>query len=260
MSESINIIVKLISSLASPWACLKYILVALILVVSWKIIWPLSIIDEISGEHKKIIILLVSVALGAALGDFIYFVFNKIKDRVIATRLNEELRCKFRKAYNHIDDKQIILLEILLNDNHPVDITIPENTILLENKYLKEIQKINFNTVLVEINPIVKDIVIEKKNEMTEWQVEDFFCEQDKINAQKTLRYLEVGSGENFEKVERGYLDSISKSPICIDASYSPENDHYHVWFIRQRFKKYFENNTGKEYKNEATIEACNLI
>jgi hypothetical protein len=271
MSESINIIIKLLSTLVSPKACLKYILIALFLPLGWKLLWQSSLIDNVSEEHKKIIILLVSIGLGSIIVDLVGFAINKFKQKISSKRRDNELRDKrsiddenfkqiFRQTYNHLSDEQVILLERLLFDNCTVKLSSGGDKTLLDNKFILEIQNVSFYEVVVEINPLIRDIVIEKQNQMTHWLVEDYFNETDKEDAQKILRLFEERPNIETIKVKRSYLDSISKSPICIEASYSIENDGYHIWFVRDRYKEYFESNYGKKYKDEIFIDSRCLI
>ncbi len=68
MSETAGTIIKLLAALTSPKACVKYITVAITLIVSWKYFEPLIAETNISKEQLSIIILLLGVGVGSLIG------------------------------------------------------------------------------------------------------------------------------------------------------------------------------------------------
>ncbi|WP_315980922.1 hypothetical protein [Aliamphritea spongicola] len=68
MSETAGTIIKLLAALTSPKACVKYITVAVALLISWKYLEPVISETQISKEQLSIVLLLLGVGCGSLVG------------------------------------------------------------------------------------------------------------------------------------------------------------------------------------------------
>lgn len=71
MSETAGTIIKLLAALTSPKACVKYITVAVTLLISWKYLEPVISETQISKEQLSIVLLLLGVGCGSLVGQAI---------------------------------------------------------------------------------------------------------------------------------------------------------------------------------------------
>jgi hypothetical protein len=85
VSETASTIVKLLSTLTSPKACVKYIAVAVFIVLSWQYLNDLLLKFGVPEEHINIVVLLLGVGIGALIGHVLSFVgaslWNSIQNK-----------------------------------------------------------------------------------------------------------------------------------------------------------------------------------
>ena len=79
MSETAGTIIKLLAALTSPKACVKYITVAVTLLISWKYLEPVISETQISKEQLSIVLLLLGVGCGSLVGQAISWVTGATK-------------------------------------------------------------------------------------------------------------------------------------------------------------------------------------
>jgi hypothetical protein len=270
MSESVSTISKIISTLVSPKVYLKYIFVALALVISWRYFSNQDLMSVVGPEHKGIVLLLLSLGFGSLFADIVYYLFNVLRNKSLCKIQKQKAKAEkdleietliktFELTYYHLSDGQVNFLERLLDDTGTMYLNSDEHKTLLENHYVIDIQKVTANEVVVALNPFIKDHIIKQRNQLTESMVEDFLG-SGLENAEILLKHLENPENPKKEKINLSYLNDITKSPICIEAEISEKQDGFHVWFSDRRFEEYFKIKNNKEYNFETFVNKSYII
>jgi len=82
VSETASTIIKLLSALTSPKACIRYIAVAVFIVLSWQYLNELLIELGLPEEQLSIVVLLIGVGIGSLIGQTLTFLGTKIWDSI----------------------------------------------------------------------------------------------------------------------------------------------------------------------------------
>ena len=83
MSETAGTIIKLLTAFTSPKACVKYISVALTLLISWKYFATVVGLSQIPDEQLVIVLILIGVGFGSLVGHIVYSIFEFLRNQYL---------------------------------------------------------------------------------------------------------------------------------------------------------------------------------
>lgn len=281
MSETAGTIIKILTALTSPMACVKYMTVALSLFLSWKYLEPLLSVTNITKEQLSIIILLFGVGIGALSGQFIswsiscIWQYNKAK-RDAAVKLKTEaeynenkrkeeeknsklLSDNFKNFFEHLHFEQKNTLRALANGNQKIGMDDPCNKALQKNSYIQLLSHVSGADYVAQINPVIVEYVREQ------WAVEkkekvQNFIECNKFAVQLLKLFEERNQGRN-DDIDKEVLESTSQYSECIKGGYDDRGEGigYWLWFDDELLEE-FEKQTNKSYVDEVFIEDQRII
>ena len=266
MSETASTIVKLLSTLTSPKASVKYISVAIFLTLSWTISKDFSATVEIPGENITIIVLLFGVGVGSLVGHFLVFIFDFtfnyisriIKERnekLILQEQNKALINKFTTSFPHFRWEQSEKIRHLTRHNLTLDFSSSAMKSLYENGYVKVISNISVNDHLVKLNPILIDEVSNSWKEEMDSNVDNFLKEKKQLKL-KILELMEVGSS-NSNEIYFDISGTIASHNSCIVKE--AEDDTGFFLTFKPYYNEAFQIRTGKAYKEETWIDRSRI-
>jgi len=258
VSETASTIIKLLSSLVSPKTCVKYLAVACSLVFSWIYVGEfIKNLEKrgvsISDQQSDIVILLIGVGLGGLLGFLIVAMFeaghNKITSLQQAKILKieaEESKAKkerdnqsfvndFIGAIDHLKASQVRVLRKLTIGRANIDFIEGENGDLAKNKYIQRVSCVHGSTYITEINPLLKNYVVEHWKSDIDSRIERMFTENPFAN--ELLELLETQNSDSTNPVKTGWFQYLSVySSTCLHGEYErnpndAERVNYELWF-----------------------------
>lgn len=267
MSESFGVVIKLLNSLVSPKACLKYLLMALSLLLFWRFLEPYLKSINIIAEHKSLILLLVAGGTGALAGEFVGYVLYHLNEKRKEKKIKKEKEEKttkerdiflktFELTHNYLYDEQIDLLNRLRKSHCTIDISFNKNKALLENNYIICLQKIFESEYIVAINPLIEELVKNHCEELTGYMVEDFL---QSSHAEKILQFMENDATGTNSKISKKYIEELAKNPLCLAAHYSESENGYYLYF-EEYFQEYLEKKNGVKYNKEIFLSNNILV
>lgn len=275
MSETAGTIIKLLAALTSPKACVKYITVAVTLLISWKYLEPIISETQISKEQLSIVLLLIGVGCGSLVGQAISwateFLWNKYTSRKEAAlkqemeleesereRIEKEekdklLLAKIQSSFEHLHFEQKKTLKKLTLKNETLNMSESNNSALETNGYIQRLVHVRVTDYLTQINPLVSDFVKGQWAAEKELKVKSFLEYND--YAEKLLELLEEDNqGKDFH-VDKEVLKSTSRYSECVLGQDDDRENSagYWLWFEDYLLEE-FEKKTGKSYIDEAFI------
>lgn len=275
MSETAGTIIKLLAALTSPKACVKYITVAVTLLISWKHLEPVISETQITTEQLSIVLLLLGVGCGSLIGQVISWSIEtlwkqhkskketaftlkmeleeaelqRIKDEEKQKRLLE----KIQSSFEHLHFEQKATLRKLTLKNETLDISESNNSALEENGYIQRLVHVRVSDYLTQINPLISDFVKKQWAAEKELKVKGFL--QYSEHAEKLLELLEEQNQDKALSVDKSILASTSRYSGCIqgDDDDRKNSTGYWLWFDNYLLEE-FEKQTGKSYLDEVFI------
>lgn len=275
MSETAGTIIKIITALTSPKACVKYITVAITLFLSWVYFAPFISKKGLPDEHTALVVLLLALGAGALLGHFMgwlfQFTYNSLtegkrkketqeetsKNKAAAeqskkneqTKLLETIKIAF--DYFNVDQKK--LLRELTLKGQKIDVSESQNDTLISNGYIQKITRVSHSFYLVQINPIIKEFV------SAHWKAERAKKVSNFINkgasSKKLLHYLNTETKLEYSDYDALILENLSVFSGCIRGQ-SHETEYQEgvfIWF-EDYLKEEFEIQTNATYVEERFI------
>ncbi len=226
-------VVKLVLSLTSPKACIKYLCVALCLYLSWAYLEPYLEIPSIAIDQRNLILFLIGVGGGVLVGTFLCFSFDKLygffltkKIEVESEKSKELFVQKFKAAFVHLTLKQKETLRLLTKGDFAVNVYKDGNASLLKNKYVKTILNIDQDMYLVRINPLVKSYVQREWDEELDSKIDNFLSLPDN----EGVKLLEVmKEGGDLCEIDRSLLLGLSAYTGIIRGE--AQDDGFWMWF-----------------------------
>lgn len=280
MSETAGTIIKILSALTSPKACVKYITVAAVLLFLWKYLEPLISETNISREQLSIIILLLGVGAGSLLGQVISWGIgyvwekheSKRNDALIQKKVLEETRQKqvekesenalllkkIQSSFEHLHLEQKKTLRKLTLGDKTIDISESDNLALQKNGYIQTLVHVSDSDYLTQINPSIREFVQNQWAEEKESKVKNFLEHND--NAMQLLDLLEDNE-ENEAPIAKELLDTASRYSECIrgDNDETEDRKGYWLWFEEYLLDE-FERQTGRSYVDEVFIPSSRIL
>lgn len=277
MSDFVSSFFTIANALVSPKAIIKFLSIALLLIITWLYISPPLSELGIPVEHFSFIILLIGIGLGSLLGiilsliyDFFFNIYKKkskeksdFKRREIEKERDEEdqkirnevLVKKLESSIDYlgIEDKQTLYL--LSQTIHTIDHREYNDSILLDNEYIQIISRVNKDRVLVELNPAILSTVQASFEHYRKTEVE-FFLKSNK-NAERLLELLDVNNSEATTLVNIDVLRSVSGFSHHIHGEFH-QGSGYWLSFDRFMFEA-FEEQLGRRFSEEFFIPIARI-
>ena len=272
MSETAGTIIKLLAALTSPKACVKYITVAVTLLISWKYLEPVISETQISKEQLSIVLLLLGVGCGSLVGQAISWVTEFLrkqhkskKEAALKQEMELEeakregiekeqkeklLLAKIQSSFEHLHFEQKSTLRKLPLKNETLDMSDSNNSALEKNGYIQRLVHVRGTDYLTQINPLISDFIKEQWSAEKESKVKSFLDYND--HAEKLLELLEEDNqGKDFP-VDKEVLKSTSRYSEGVRGQ-DENSTGYWLWFEDSLLEE-FEKKTGKSYVDEAFI------
>lgn len=275
MSETAGTIIKLLAALTSPKACVKYIAVAVTLLISWKYLEPVISETQISKEQLSIVLLLLGVGCGSLVGqaiswvtEFLWKQHKSKKEAALKQEMeleeakregieNEQkeklLLAKIQSSFEHLHFEQKSTLRKLTLKNETLDMSDSNNSALEKNGYIQRLVHVRVTDYLTQINPLISDFIKEQWSAEKESKVKSFLDYND--HAEKLLELLEEDNqGKDFP-VDKEVLKSTSRYSEGVRGQDEDRENStgYWLWFEDSLLEE-FEKKTGKSYVDEAFI------
>lgn len=275
MSETAGTIIKLLAALTSPKACVKYITVAITLLISWKYLEPVISETQISKEQLSIVLLLIGVGCGSLVGQAISwaaeFLWKKYTSKHEAAlkkemelesaehkRIEKEekkrlLLTNIQSSFEHLHFEQKATLRKLTLKSETLDMSEPNNSALEKNGYIQRLVHVRVSDYLTQINPVVSNFVKEQWAAEKGLKVKSFLEHND--YAEKLLELLEEDNQDKDFHVDKEVLKGASRYSGCVRGQDDDRENStgYWLWFEDYLLEE-FEKKTGKSYVDEAFI------
>jgi len=275
MSETAGTIIKILAALTSPKACVKYITVAVTLLISWKYLEPVISETQISKEQLSIVLLLLGVGCGSLVGqaiswvtEFLWKQHKSKKEAALKQEMELEeakregiekeqkeklLLAKIQSSFEHLHFEQKSTLRKLTLKNETLDMFDSNNSALEKNGYIQRLVHVRGTDYLTQINPLISDFIKEQWSAEKESKVKSFLDYND--HAEKLLELLEEDNqGKDFP-VDKEVLKSTSRYSEGVRGQDEDRENStgYWLWFEDSLLEE-FEKKTGKSYVDEAFI------
>ena len=276
MSETATTVIKLIASLASPKASIKYFFVALGIIFSWEYAQPLIVRTGMSEEQAALVVLLLGVGIGTFLGHYIAsfasFVWKikqnkkelekqkenlkKQKEKADAEKQDniKKLVSKFETAFPHFTSYQKSVLRELTKKNGDYDLGWPDIKALHDSGYIEMLSHITKNQCLFMINPLLKDIVIDFYQGVVKNCTTEFLANMNE-DFEEFLIALESDKKDSDKRISQDALGGIDNLFFSSCVSIQHEINGFWIYF-NEDYREEFERQTGKSYLDEVFIKS----
>jgi hypothetical protein len=279
LSETATTIIKLVSALTSPKAAVKYISVAVFIVVSWKYFSELAKSFGTPEENISIVVLLAGVGFGSIVGQIITWfgelVWNYVNGKLEAKRLakqdleekteneikrakeNEALLQKYTESFSHLGwESKEKLRELTLRDI-TLDFSNLAFKALLENKYIKAVSQISNRAYVVTLNPVIADVTKTTWEQEIKENLDDYFRDMTP-EKQRVLEVMERREDNDDSVIDFDIKSTVSPYYSCIRREAEDENG---FWLcFRSYYLDEFSKRTGKEYQDETWIDKSRIL
>lgn len=278
MSETATTIIKLLSALTSPKAAVKYISVAVFIVVSWKCFSELAKSLGTPEKNISIVVLLAGVGFGSIAGQIFTWIgefsWNFINGKLEAAKLakqaieeksandlkrakeNERLLQKYTESFPHLGWEQKEKLREMTLRDITLDFSNMLFKALLENKYVNVISQISNMTYLVRLNPVIAEVTKTTWEQEIKENVDDYFRNMTP-EKQKILELMEFREEDDDSVIEFDIKSTVSPYYSCIRREAEDENG---FWLcFRSYYLNEFAKRTGKEYQDESWIDKSRI-
>lgn len=279
MSETATTIIKLLSALTSPKAALKYISVAVFIIVSWKYFSELAKSFGTPEENISIVVLLAGVGFGSIIGQIITWVgelvWNFVNGKIEAKKLakqdleekaenerkkakeDEALLQKYTESFSHLGwESKEKLRELTLRDI-TLDFSNLAFKALLENKYIKVVSQISNRTYVVTLNLVIAEVTKTTWEQEIKGNVDDYFRDMTP-EKQKVLEVMVYRDDDDDSVIDFDIKSTVSPYYSCIRREAEDENG---FWLcFRSYYLDEFSKRTGKEYQDETWIDKARIV
>uniref|UniRef100_UPI001C12A83A hypothetical protein n=1 Tax=Vibrio salilacus TaxID=1323749 RepID=UPI001C12A83A len=185
MSETTSTVFKILSSLTSTKASVKYISIGVFLLLSWSKVSLLIAKFNVPTEQKNLIVLFVSLGLGSLIGELIYKIINGIwskyqnsrkqsRERLEKENFNTELLVRFKKVYPYFDYETKRLFYRLSKGERCLEWGYDEVDVPLKNGYVCKVANIDRERDIFRIHPALISYVVKEWAKEVELQLNNF--------------------------------------------------------------------------------------
>ncbi|MCH8531334.1 MAG: hypothetical protein LAT65_10820 [Saccharospirillum sp.] len=255
MSDTAATIIKIMSTLVSPRVCVKYIAVAISIVLSYIYVgrYLESLEVQLSQVHSDAVVILIGLGFGGIIGYVVVSIFDLLKkhwllhvehqQRVAEAAALERSQLKeqdeflqlFESAIFHLKRSQVRTLRLLSKGIKNIDFSENENEALEKNGYIKKISCSYGKVYLTRLNPAIEKHVLDHWKYDVNLRIEKMH-EENRYSEQLLNILCPDNRDDNFFVNEEILADLKEHGGYCLHgAFYSPERDQdpteYHVWF-----------------------------
>jgi hypothetical protein len=230
MSESAVTVIKILSSLTSPKASVKYIAVGVFMLLAWKYLNSVVEIYGVPSEHRSVIVLFIGLGLGSLIGHFVYSIINFLWSKYETSRLDVLKQLDVQKAEKEAEKEQNIANNILLENFKKVyphynrwtkqvirnlslkesdlkseceEVTVPTN-----NGYILKVANIDREQDIYKLHPVLTDFVsIEWRSEV-DGNTKGFFDNYDD-HKQELIKLLELKNRNDETQVSLSAINVV---------------------------------------------------
>ncbi len=280
MSETASTVIKLLSSLTSPRAAVKYLTVSACVYFAWRYFEGPVRGTGIPDEQLSIVLILLGVGVGSIVGHGISEMSGaawdaisnavrvrresaeaqkrKILDQEARTASDERFQVDFAATFNHLlPDQKKILRELTISERN-VTLSGEQSSALKKNGYIIPIVNVTGSTYLTNINPLIEDFVKSQWATELEQRVDEFF-EVHGEAAPMLLNLLKEGWEEAKHTVSSTLFDGFNQYGGCVRVFEDEDERCISLWFD-DYVQDLFEQRTGDDYDDEAWISLDRVI
>ncbi|MDI6440303.1 hypothetical protein QMW88_19505 [Cronobacter dublinensis] len=241
MSDAVGTILKIISSIASPKAAVKFIAIAIILLLSWGHLNDLIESLGTASEHKNLIMLFLALGTGSIVGEIVsvlgeimykysigkYFEVRQKKKSIKEKKeYGERLLTHFKLTYKHLSFSTKEILWDLSKEPQTIwdddESYIPVRS-LIENGYIKQISSLSAHENLYKLHPYISTHLKNNIEKEIDNIINVFISENNNelINTITSSDYLPHSAYSDFSKIanEACPVIAINKDYESIDFS-----------------------------------------
>lgn len=274
MSETVSTVIKVISALTSPTLALKFILIALFLVIFSIYLPPYLAAHGVVGDYSYTAIIFAGCGVGSLIGSLFSYLINrcnkayglsqkdKSDQKAAAKKLEEQERKdrsyieEFKVVFRHYDyNTRSILRELSIKDTvycivegHPPrkDSRI---SLLSGAGYIQSKGMISNDRALFAINSLIREYISAQWQEEIETNINEFFstttafktfiikaCESERPNLYRLIDY------DTFKK-ERYSIE-------CCFNFYNADRESVYVEF-KPGYHEVFSNRLSREFDED---------
>ncbi len=255
MSDTAATIIKIMSTLVSPRVCVKYVAVAISIVLSYVYVGRyLEYLDiQLSQVHSDAVIILIGLGFGGIIGYVVIIIFDFLKKqwllrldhhhKVAEAAKSEQAQQKeqneflqlFESAILHLRKSQIRTLRSLSKGIKNIDFSENENEVLEKNGYIQKISCSYGKVYLTQLNPAIEKYVLDHWKNDVNLRIEKMY--EENRYAEQLLDILCPDDRDDNFAVKEGILSDLKEyGGHCLyGAFYSPSREQdpteYHLWF-----------------------------
>lgn len=274
MNDFISPILKILSTLVSARASVRYVFIGLALIYSWVKIKPLIDPYGLPSQISGIACTFIGIGTGSLAAWLLFVIFdlivslhkaakdkkNKEKDELEkATLKNEQDKFfleQFKENIMHYNGDSIKILRTLCkrNASYSTDITISDSYKikaiegLRKNRIILEVINITPKEYVYTLNPLLKDWLVAYFHEKLRANCIEYLENLSPSRA-KALELLENDSIEPFTFPEELMINNYHYSP-CIECNATEDIEESFYFEFREDYRETFEEVTGKHYKD----------
>lgn len=254
MSDAAGTILKIISSIASPKAAIKFISIAIVLLLSWEYLNDFIESLSVISEHKNLIMLFLALSIGSIIGEVVslfgeitykysigkYLNFRQNKKAIQEkNERGEKLLAHFKLTYKHLPFSTKEMLWELSKEPTSIwdedESHIPVSS-LINNGYIRRVSNLDNYQSLYKLHPQISIYLTNNIEKEIEDIIETLDYNDDLIKTITSNDYLPHSTYREFLKIANT-CDPV----IIIDVVYDQTNFSNKVEGFNISINKYFE-------------------
>jgi hypothetical protein len=273
MSETTGTVIKLLSALTSPKASVKYISMAIFLVISWRFLNEKLVSYGAPTEHLSLVVLLIGLGAGSLVGQVIYsiveYAWSSIEKRMkgrkekkakaeidaatsqAVSKANDEFLGKFKSVYEYYPYWKKDALRRLVKERQRLESDLDYVHTLEINRYIIKIANIDSESDMYEINPVIRDYVHQHWQQEIERNVSEFF---DDLTPEKQdlLRVMTFMEDEFSGPIGMATVQLVKPLHPCFEIECESELGFFITF--RYPYHIHFTDRTGADLNGEVYI------
>ncbi|EKN5996409.1 hypothetical protein DVQ80_05280 [Yersinia enterocolitica] len=276
MSDISSTILKILSSITSPKAAFKFILISVSLTLCWLYVYPELGAIGIPNEISSIVISFLGVGLGSLICDASCWLYNSVQamhnrikeeekkanqERIIHERKiksDEEFLIKFQSTFEHYDSElRTILRHLSIEDKKYSNMTSDISAVraLISNNLIYKIANIDLRSDIYSINPLIKEFISTQWNDEIEQGVTDFLSSMTplKVTALELLELNENSFDGKTRRIKKSIFTSKYHLSPVIMTTYDTIDLEFYLYF-REGYLKAMEKRLSKEFVDEIAV------
>ncbi|EOD4069586.1 TPA: hypothetical protein ACP7HF_001411 [Yersinia enterocolitica] len=276
MSDISSTILKILSSITSPKAAFKFILISISLTLCWLYAHPKLGAIGIPNEISSITISFLGVGLGSLICDASCWLYNSVqarsdrlkeeKKKAVQERIaherkiksDEEFLIKFQSTFEHYDlELRTILRHLSIENKKYPDMTCDTSDLhaLVSNKVIYKVANVDLRSDIYSINPLIKEFISTQWNDEIEQGITDFlsFMTPLKVTALELLELNENSFDGKTRRIKKSIFTSKYHLSPVIMTTYDTIDLEFYLYF-REGYLKAMEKRLSKEFVDEIAV------